>query len=499
MTRPLEWLNQHWHAIRGDATRLVRWARQSGPFYLGSAAAHVVAVIIVLSWAVQNEPVRDRDQPTEVDTEIKEPEVARYIIGTPPVRISELSARSLELTQPPGQIARRFDDSPLFEDAGGGTRRAGDEPALGGLGGLIGSEGGSATAAAELHKGVGIGLGSSNRPGSGGPEEGFNGLGKGERPKFEGPIDEQETERSVAAALNWLRRHQHDDGSWSFNGFAHHCESDTCSGPCDAKDDVLATALGLLAFVASGQTHTSDGPYQRSLVRAVDWLMAHQASDGGFATLSAVDTQTNCVAALSLSEAYALTGDVRAGEAAQRTVQFLEDSPSIGADSWRWAAIVIADRVGLGVHPDAMSKADQWLLARQSRAYRDAPSPMISVVDSMIMPVSELSPVTEPLELFPSEPNNDPTSDEVIDCLVSVPEWPQQQHIRRTLLATQARAGCATGSWPGEEPKNVWTPHLGRLPATCFAAILLAASYRRLPMQKTNAMPLAREIEEIRR
>lgn len=499
MKRIPDWLKAKLSATHTDVLRIVRWARRAGPFYAGSAAAHVLAVIVVLSWTIRDTPVPEHDAPDEIDTEIKEGEVARFVIGTPPVRLSELSARSLAMVEPPSQTEKKFDDTPLYEDAGGGTRQTTVEPALGGLGGFVADDKSTTRASLMPEHGIGVGLGGGDRAGSGGWAEGFNGAGRGSRNQMSGSIDDQETERAVAGALNWLRRHQHEDGSWSLSGYAVHCREQTCQGACDTQDDVLATALAVLPFLAAGQTHISPGIYQTSQLRAIEWLLAHETSEGGLAATTS-GSETQAIATLCLCEAYSLSGDLRVQEAAQRALQFMERNSLSSMEGWQWAAVASADRAGLTIGEATRSEAVAWMAAKSSEV-----SPFASAdwqnglkMDGNLL---GLRPVVTPLSYFDISSSELPTAEEVIQSFLSMANlshdaWNRQHEAaRRRLLTSQAKSGCATGSWPAENDQADWLPRQGRLPSTCFAALLLAAAYRQLPIHRTNVLPVARRLE----
>ena len=439
----------------------------------------------------------------EVDTEIKEPPPPMFILGTPPVRPSELSARSVALAKAPAQSHKHFDDSLVFEDAGGGTTQSSDEPALGGLGGFIADEDRGKPSFPDPKNGVGVGLGTSVRSGSGGSAEGFNGLGSGNRSAADGADAEEETERSVAAALNWLRRHQHEDGSWSLTGYACHCQVETCYGACDTQDDILATSLGLLAFLAAGQSNTSEGPYQQSLARSVDWLLAQQSSEGGFVPTSQSELHTHHIATLALSECYGMTGDARLADAAQRAIDFSGRSWMIGINEWRCAMIFRAQRYGLTVDPELAQSAAEWLAAHTIKPDNEialVSSPLLASLDTSTteIPADDTNlPSLLPM-LFPPAPHSSsecPMS-EALECFLTNENAPTLDR-RRSLIACQSKAGCLTGSWYSDQPQNVWATPQGRFPTTCFTAILLAASYRHLPMHRSQwTVPVASRPKE---
>src|SRR5262249_11376026 len=63
------------------------------------------------------------------------------------------------------------------------------------------------------------------------------------------------SEAAVAAGLHWLAEHQAEDGRWSLHEF-HHPGGCTCTG-FGQKNEVAATAFGLLPFLGTGITHQS--------------------------------------------------------------------------------------------------------------------------------------------------------------------------------------------------------------------------------------------------
>ena len=93
----------------------------------------------------------------------------------------------------------------------------------------------------------------------------------------------KQSERAVQAALAWLANHQLSNGSWSLENYVQRCTDKTCTGPGRVNADAGATAMGLLPFLAAGQTHKSQGPYKDKILRGVMWLIRNQQADGNLA------------------------------------------------------------------------------------------------------------------------------------------------------------------------------------------------------------------------
>jgi hypothetical protein len=60
--------------------------------------------------------------------------------------------------------------------------------------------------------------------------------------------------------------------------------------------------------------------------------------------------------------------------------------------------------------------------------------------------------------------------------------------MRRLLIESQEKEGCAAGSWDPERPTiDAWCGRGGRLTMTSFNTLTLEVYYRYLPLFKTNA------------
>jgi len=65
--------------------------------------------------------------------------------------------------------------------------------------------------------------------------------------------------------------------------------------------------------------------------------------------------------------------------------------------------------------------------------------------------------------------------------------WNRQ--MRRVLIESQDREGCATGSWDPEQPAaDIWGAQGGRLMTTSFNALTLEVYYRYLPLFRTDSL-----------
>ncbi len=99
------------------------------------------------------------------------------------------------------------------------------------------------------------------------------------------------TEAAVLKALEWLKNHQLEDGSWEGEG--------------RAKCKTAMTGLALLAFLAHGETPTSER-YGPTVERAIRFLVEQDWQGNRFRYVDGT-WYAHGIAAYALSEAYALT------------------------------------------------------------------------------------------------------------------------------------------------------------------------------------------------
>src|SRR5262245_44546813 len=168
----------------------------------------------------------------------------------------------------------------------------------------------------------------------------------------------QSTEKAVREGLNWLIRHQKEDGSWSATVFPDACVKDVKGhSPCfaqgaqaiDARWDEGLTGLALLAFLGAGYNFDSKqlivdtvrGKKARigDVVRnGLMWLKKRQQEDGSFSGLEQ-HMYNQTLATLALTEAYGLSQNRVWKEPAQRAVDYLvaaQKQNPYGEGLWGW-------------------------------------------------------------------------------------------------------------------------------------------------------------------
>lgn len=128
----------------------------------------------------------------------------------------------------------------------------------------------------------------------------------------------------------WICRQQQLDGSWSASARPSESPDRATFIPGQASDDVVVTALNVLALLSSDST-PEVGPQRKTVARALDWLVRKQAEDGDLAQASSSTPLTDhAIAAVSLSEAHYWSTKPRYKKAALSALAHLEQTALAG-------------------------------------------------------------------------------------------------------------------------------------------------------------------------
>ena len=148
------------------------------------------------------------------------------------------------------------------------------------------------------------------------------------------------SERAVALALKWLAAHQMPDGGWNFNH--------ALVGGRQAKNpgDLMlarngATAMALLPFLGAGQTHL-EGQYKQTVKNGLAYLINRMqvTPDRNLPRGSWHEPggrmYSHGLAAITVCEAYAMTGDPDLLQPAQLSLNYLIFAQSERDGGWRY-------------------------------------------------------------------------------------------------------------------------------------------------------------------
>jgi len=120
--------------------------------------------------------------------------------------------------------------------------------------------------------------------------------------------------QQLAGGLDWLVRHQFDDGSWSLGASTHpdcigQCTNDPPVWVSNAQGRTAATGLALLPLIGSGSS-PSQGPYRAQVCQGINFLMAMQWPNGSLeASIGARASYAHLICHLALAMAYEISKD----------------------------------------------------------------------------------------------------------------------------------------------------------------------------------------------
>lgn len=487
----------------------------------------LVSVMLVGSFVVEKVVNEAPSFQADVETELPEPNLTRFEVSEAPLEPSVLDTESLTLTEAPQieQSEVKYDQGGGFVEEGGGIANDTTAPALGGFGGFDVTGVGPGPALKGLG-GVGVGVGTGRNPGSGGSGHGFEGRGEGSRQAMVGTFGgTRNTERAVAAALNWMARHQNPDGSWSLN-YQHTCKDPSCTGVGSEKSNSAATAMALLPFFAAGQTHKSKGPYQKTIYGGIQWLIKNQKQDGNLSAGAGQVMYSHGLAAIAMCEAFGLTKDPAIGRSAAASLGFIASGqdPSTGGwwyqhkqpggdtsvVGWQMMALKSGNMAGLEMSGSSFEGGRTWLksVSKGSNgglfAYRpdSGAGPAMTAVGllcSQYLGMRADDPAMKEGVQYLMRNLPDEKTERKRNCYYTYyatqvmhnipgPEWDKwNRAMRRGFIETQVKEGCATGSWDPEKPvKDAWSEQGGRLMLTSLATLSLEVYYRYLPLYQLD-------------
>jgi len=313
------------------------------------------------------------------------------------------------------------------------------------------------------------------------------------------------TESAVINGLEWLKRNQFPDGTWSLSG-------NYSKGASIANENrVAATAMALLAFLGHGSTHKF-GPYQAVVARGWDTLIKKQDATGKMVSTGPGNHSeyTHAIATMALCELYGMTKDETLKVPAEKALSycFSSQSPQGG---WRYAPkgssdtsvtgwfllalqsgrmagqtvpVVNLDRISAyldKVTPDAgihygyqpghapsLAMTAEGLLCRQYLGWAKTDARLLKGLDYLLRNPIHFTKMDVYYWYYATQAMHH----------MGGKHWKQWNSVmRQSIPKEQIKIGNERGSWE-PSPKS----HAGRLYTTCFCVYMLEVYYRHLPI-----------------
>ena len=314
------------------------------------------------------------------------------------------------------------------------------------------------------------------------------------------------TEQAVERGLQWLKRNQLRDGSWSLAG--------PYSDGALNENPTAATAMALLAFLGAGHTHQS-GEHKEVVKRGFDALLKMQDANGDFfrGNVAHHRLYSQAQAMIAICELWGMTKDSRFRDPAQKSVDYaVKTQGALGG--WRYQPGADSDTSVTGWFVMGLQSAMMGGL--------DVPSDTLERIKSFLDRVAAADGAR-----YGYQPGNEPTYPMTAEGLLcrqylgwkhedprlqngvklismdpidmnrrNVYYWyyaTQVMHhmggdvwdswnrvMRQEIPEAQTREGPEAGSW--SPTGDQWGPHGGRLYVTCLSIYMLEVYYRHLPI-----------------
>jgi hypothetical protein len=349
------------------------------PVWVTSAVVHGVMLVlfslITFGTATAEAGKTQVVQTTEVEEAQKEPDLTNTDIGLDDTQQTNFNVDRIEEVSVPG---------PVDPTAAVGIVNAPADAAPQTVPAPPGTGGGTGAAPALADAGTGAMYGTLGGLGGLANLGAFGGRSGATREKMvlEGGGNAL-SEAAVARGLEWLALHQASDGHWSLHEFHRHGRDKpldkslasgktfvcNCGGEVTRRNDVAATAFGLLPFLAAGVTHkpaakATQKDYSKVVGQGLNWLVGRQGKDGYYGG----DMYAHGLATIALCEAYGMTSDPRLKASAQLAVNYVARAQDAAGGGWRYAPRQAGDTSVTGWQLMALKSAQMAGLAVPKRA-----------------------------------------------------------------------------------------------------------------------------------
>jgi len=476
------------------------------PWWAISIAFHGVIFFLMFSMTMGGSDGLDSSLMNAVVTEYEElpieEELPPEIMDQPPPEVTE---EAIPDPTPDDVISEKPVDEPddqPFNLTKNDNRNQGDSPFDG--------------VATNSEIGIGGGAGSGGPRGFG--RRGFSIQGSTKR-----------GQKAVLGGLEWLSNHQSREGMWDCDNFSVNCKGAPCGDHGHAFYDSGVSGLALLAFLGAGETHRH-GRYRKTVARGLRYLKQIQDPEGCFGPRTDGHYIYNhAIAALAMTEAYALTGSPLFKQSAQNAIDFIHKAQNpylawrygvrprdndSSVTGWMVMALKSAKMAGLRVADDAFDGARAWIEKATEPEYGrvgytargTGPARPESSLDKWPAERSEsLTAVGVLSRIFMGE---DPAKSEAIQkgtdlMMKALPVWDEEsggidmyywyygtlavfqvsgdpwkkwlKAMEPAILEHQRTEGCAKGSW---DPVGPWGSEGGRVYSTALMVMCMEVYYR---------------------
>jgi hypothetical protein len=362
------------------------------------------------------------------------------------------------------------------------------------------------------------------------------------------PRPASDVDPAIAAACDWLVRHQGEDGGWDCDGYPTRCRDTPCAGTGEAPYDVGVTGLAVLALLGG---HGVPAEARRPAIdRAVAYLRKAQTADGFVgAQTSQHAIYNHGIATLALARACRQTkaADLREPvERAARVILRRQEasggwpyfagsgwSPDTPITAWMAAALAAAGDADIALDAAGLAGARKWIHSMTGdekdawrTGYHHVGGPPARTSEMQMKFPASLSLSTTACALCVRLWTRTDAPDPLIDLQAGtlaklLPTWdpkessidiyywmwgsqalrlrgpahPEYRAWRKALVAALApnqrkpADACARGSWDACDP---WSIEGGRVYSTCAAVLALeACDLDKLPSPPGGAPALA--------
>lgn len=329
----------------------------------------------------------------------------------------------------------------------------------------------------------------------------------------------EKTEEAVALGLEWLRKNQTSDGSWSL-------VSPYGDGGV-SENRSAATAMALLAFMGAGSTHQT-GEYQANVFRGLNYLLNLQDDDGFFASKATgiQKTYSQAQATIAVCELYGMTADEKLRGPAERAVQYALDAQDTNGGGWRYQpreagdtsvtgwyvmALISARMSGLDVPSERLELVNRFLdSVQRKQGLRGAnPDGELYAYQAFGQPKDSMTAEGMLCRMYLGWNTDDPRILAGCEHLVRHPivsgvegrdyyywyyatnalhhagggAWRQWNEVMKEALPNlQTKTGREQGSWPPQgDPHGAAG---GRLYSTVLSILCLESYYRHMPLSE---------------